>query len=67
MLRVEVEAFQAANVALGQMRAAALPAPSGVEAAPVAASIPSSPEAIAAGRDNTPPQLQQVCQGGGLM
>ncbi|KAI7839758.1 hypothetical protein COHA_006562 [Chlorella ohadii] len=60
VLRVEVEAFQAANVALGQMRAAALPAPSGVEAAPVAASIPSSPEAIAAGRDSTPPQLQQA-------
>ena len=67
MLRVQTEAFQGANVALGQMKAAALPAPSAAElgGAPVgvAGSIPSTPDAIAAGRDATPPHLQQVSGG----
>ncbi|EFN51134.1 hypothetical protein CHLNCDRAFT_141336 [Chlorella variabilis] len=58
VLRVQAEAFQAANVALGQMKAAALPAPSADMGLPVAASIPSTPEAIGAGRDATPPHLQ---------
>lgn len=68
MLRVQAEAFQAANVALGQMKAAALPAPSADMGLPVAASIPSTPEAIGAGRDATPPHLQvgPVCVGGAL-
>lgn len=60
VLRVQTEAFQAANVALGQMRAAALPAPSDMGGVPtgVAASIPSTPEGIGAGNDATPPHLQ---------
>lgn len=62
MLRVQTEAFQAANAALGQMRAAALPAPSDMTGVPagvgVGASIPSTPEALTAGRDATPPHLQ---------
>jgi hypothetical protein len=63
---VQTEAFQAANVALGQMKAA-LPAPSADVGVPlgVAQSIPSTPEAIGAGRDATPPHLQvrglEVC------
>lgn len=62
VLRVQTEAFQAANVALGQMRTAALPAPSDMAGVPtgVAASIPSTPEALTSGRDATPPHLQ-VC------
>lgn len=62
VLRVQTEAFQAANAALGQMRAAALPAPSDMTGVPagvgVGASIPSTPEALTAGRDATPPHLQ---------
>lgn len=58
VLRVQTEAFQAANVALGTMKAAALPAPSGDMAVPAGASIPSTPEGLTA-RD-TPPHLQQV-------
>ncbi|PSC69221.1 TBC1 domain family member 2A [Micractinium conductrix] len=60
VLRVQTEAFQAANVALGQMRTAALPAPSDMAGVPtgVAASIPSTPEALTSGRDATPPHLQ---------
>lgn len=62
VLRVQTEAFQAANVALGQMRTAALPAPSDMGGVPVgvAGSIPSTPDAITAGHDATPPHLQQA-------
>lgn len=42
VLRVEAEAFQAANLALGAMKAA-LPAPTAEVAAPVAASVPNTP------------------------
>ena len=67
MLRVQTEAFQGANVALGQMKATALPAPSAITngggPVGVAGSIPSTPDAIAAGRDATPPHLQQVSGG----
>lgn len=61
MLRVQTEAFQAANGALGQMRAAALPAPSASDMqpvgsqAPVGASVDDGGEGIGA----TPPHLQQ--------
>ena len=61
VLRVQTEAFQAANVALGQMKAAALPAPSDMGApVGVTGSLPGTPDAITAGRDATPPHLQQV-------
>lgn len=44
VLRVESEAFQAANAALGQMKAAAtLPAPSAEVVAPIAPSVPNTP------------------------
>ena len=52
VLRVEAEAFTGANMALGQMKAAlpaALPAPMGSDlAAPVAGSLPDTPDGIAA-------------------
>lgn len=68
MLRVQTEAFQAANVALGQMKAAALPAPSDMGApVGVTGSLPGTPDAITAGRDATPPHLQQVRWVAGLL
>lgn len=64
VLRVESEAFQSANLALGSMRAA-LPAPE-LGGPPVTASVPNTPDAIGASHgelDRTPPHMQGAAGG----